>query len=121
MKVKSLVCILVTSLMFSIIPISVIAVTAKSDIVGNTAGNIANGNLAIQYGEKIYYIDKKDLNNIYSMALDGTRVTKIKNVKCSEISIYNGWIYFIDNITGNICKYNIKVGNVFKFNTGKAN
>jgi hypothetical protein len=73
----------------------------NTNTVGNTPGNLANGGLAAQQGDWIYYSsysvdsDGTDNYSLCKIRTDGTGKTKLSNIDSdNDINVVGDWIYY---------------------------
>jgi hypothetical protein len=66
----------------------------SEDEIGNTAGNIYNGGLFCEQGNKIYFSNDYDKGSLYSMNLDCTEVNKISDDIAAYINADDNYLYY---------------------------
>lgn len=69
----------------------------KENISGNTPGNLFNGGLFSQFGDKIYFSNYKDDGALYVMDLEGNHFEKLSSDKVGHINVLGKYIYYIRN------------------------
>lgn len=62
--------------------------------VGNTAGNINNGGLFAQQGDRVYFSNSFDKGYVYSMNSDETDIVKVNGTPSSNILIGGDYMYY---------------------------
>lgn len=67
--------------------------------VGNTGGNINNGGLFCQVGDKVYFANQYDGGTLYVMNVDETGIKKLSDAKPQFINADNNYLYyFVNNV-----------------------
>lgn len=69
----------------------------KENISGNTPGNLFNGGLFSQLGDKVYFSNYKDDGALYVMDLEGNHFEKLSSDKAGHINVLGSYIYYIRN------------------------
>lgn len=69
----------------------------KENISGNTPGNLFNGGVFSQLGDKIYFSNYKDDGALYVMDLEGNNFEKLSSDKVGHINVLGKYIYYIRN------------------------
>lgn len=65
--------------------------------VGNTGGNINNGGLFCQVGDKVYFANRYDDGTLYVMNVDETDIKKLSNAKPMYINADGTYLYYFVN------------------------
>lgn len=65
--------------------------------VGNTGGNINNGGLFCQVGDKVYFANRYDDGTLYVMNVDETDIRKLSNAKPMYINADSTYLYYFVN------------------------
>lgn len=65
-------------------------------LYGNVPGNIAHGGRVNTYEDWIYFGKQSELLDLYRMQFDGSEKAMIEDGEASYISMYDGWMFFID-------------------------
>ena len=63
--------------------------------VANTTGNLYNGGYFCEYKGYVYFANKADVNSLYRMKDDGTKVEKLHPDSVSHIQDINDYIYYV--------------------------
>lgn len=69
---------------------------------GNSGNNLANGGLAAEQGEWIYFTNKNGYNGMYKMKKDGTSTKKLYDGYIESINVIGDWVYFSNHYQ--LCK-----------------
>lgn len=88
---------LFTAVFASLAVISVLSrrvVKNPSGTIGNTAGNLNNGGLFCEDGEKVYFSNAYDNNTLYCMNADETKVVKLSNAQVSSLNAGGKYLYY---------------------------
>lgn len=56
--------------------------------------SINNGGFVAKAEDFIVYSNFEDNNYLYKMKFDGTMKTKLSDIKCKYINIWDGWAFF---------------------------
>lgn len=64
------------------------------ETVGNTAGNLNNGGLFCEDGEKVYFANAYDNGTLYCMNADETDVVKLSDSQVSSINAGGKYLYY---------------------------
>lgn len=67
---------------------------------GNTAGNLYNGGLFCEHGDKIFFANTADGGKLYCMDADGTNAKKISDDIASFINADDHYVYYVRNNPG---------------------
>ncbi|MCR4923899.1 MAG: DUF5050 domain-containing protein, partial [Lachnospiraceae bacterium] len=72
--------------------------------VGNSSGNLNNGGLFCEYGNKVYFSNPYDNDFLYSMNLDGSNPSLVMNVPAKYINATKDFLYFnqVDSESGTV-------------------
>ncbi|NLA26813.1 MAG: DUF5050 domain-containing protein, partial [Firmicutes bacterium] len=62
---------------------------------GNSAGNILNGGLVAQQGDKIYFANSGDGGKLYRASLDGSGKTKLTEDRAQYINATERHLYYV--------------------------
>ncbi len=65
--------------------------------VGNTGGNINNGGLFCQVGDKVYFANQYDDGTLYVMNVDETDIKKLSNAKPMYMNADGTYLYYFVN------------------------
>lgn len=65
--------------------------------VGNTGGNINNGGLFCQVGDKVYFANQYDNGTLYVMNVDETDIKKLSDAKPMYINADGNYLYYFVN------------------------
>lgn len=65
--------------------------------VGNTAGNLNNGGLFVQVGDKVYFGNGYDGGKLYVMNADETEIKKLSDIKPQYLNADEHYIYYYLN------------------------
>ncbi len=68
---------------------------------GNTAGNLYNGGLFCEYGDKIFFANTSDGGKLYVMNADGSNAKKLSDDIASFINADENYVYYVRNNPGN--------------------
>jgi len=86
---------------------------------GNTPSNIRNGGHFAQDESYIYYCLKSsdDISGLYKMNLNTEKAILLENSHCSNINVWNSWVYYVNNDDNNhVYKINVDGQNNLKLN-----
>ncbi len=68
---------------------------------GNTAGNLYNGGLFCEYGDRIFFANTADGGKLYAMNADGSDAVKLSDDIASFINADENYVYYVRNNPGN--------------------
>lgn len=68
---------------------------AKEEEWGNSAGNILNGGLVAQQGDRIYFANSGDGGKLYRASFDGSEKTKLAEDRAQYINAAGRYLYYV--------------------------
>lgn len=69
-------------------------ITSKSEVRGNTVGNIINEGIVAYEDGWIYYSNIQDEGKLYKKQSDGSNVTLLSNKPAIYINVVDNWVYY---------------------------
>jgi hypothetical protein len=93
-RIGPFIIIIIAGLLFYLIINSTRTVYNAKDAFGNTSGNLFNGGLFREYGDKIYFSNINDNGTLYSMDLRFDNFKKINDDRIGYINAVGSYIYY---------------------------